>query len=51
MAKITSSHEAFQKLAEAKAALKAAKKNKADAATIAQLQKEVNNAQTVANLF
>jgi hypothetical protein len=45
------SREAFEKLAKAKASLKQAKKDKKDAATIKSLQKAVNDAQAVANLF
>lgn len=51
MPKHTSSDEAFETLRQAKADLAAAKKAKASAATIKNLEKAVNNAQAVANLF
>lgn len=50
MAHLTS-HEAFEKLAKAKKDLAAAKKAKKDATTLKKLQKAVNDAQAVANLF
>lgn len=46
-----SSHEAFEKLRKAKAELAAAKKAKKPEAEIKRLQKEVNNAQLIANQF
>jgi hypothetical protein len=50
MAHMTS-NEAFDKLAKAVQALKEAKKRKADKPEIKKLEKAVNDARAVANLF
>jgi hypothetical protein len=51
LAEHTSSHDADQQLKAAKNALAAARKRKASKDEIKELQKEVNNAQAVRNLF